>query len=212
MAALKDRQREIAMYGATPYRWTLVSGPQGCGKTHAGLTGLVLKMRMFSGVDFGVTTKTRKQMKSALRGGIDQIMGEEMAGDDEVAKIPNGHGGYNNLISFVADNKAAEKRMRSFNLAGMLVDEATTLPDGIVAAANARCRVGRNPQLLVLTNPDGPLHPLKVNYFDCPHDINGKAVWCDIWDNPTMTQAMVDSMSKAYTGCLLYTSPSPRDS
>ena len=92
----------------------------------------------------------------------------------------------------MADNKAAEKRMRSFNLSGMLIDEATTLPDGIVAAANARCRVGRDPKVLLMTNPDGPLHPLKVDYFDCPNEIDAQVVWCNIWDNPTMTEAIVN--------------------
>ena len=99
MAALKGNQRKIATAWAAPYRFTLVSGPQGCGKTHAGLINLLLGMRNFGDCDFGILTKTRKQLKSSLRGGIEQILGEELDGDDEVLKVPNGYGATNNLIS-----------------------------------------------------------------------------------------------------------------
>ena len=90
MAALKGNQRKIATAWAAPYRFTLVSGPQGCGKTHAGLINLLLGMRNFGDCDFGILTKTRKQLKSSLRGGIEQILGEELDGIIRIAIVRRG--------------------------------------------------------------------------------------------------------------------------
>ena len=200
---LSPKQQQIAAYGGSPYRWTLASGPVGSGKTHAGLIGFTLETSQWGSSDFGVLTKGWPQLHAVLRGGLAQILGYPISlNSDGYFELPSLVGPPNRIWCFVAKDKGAEPRLRSFNLSGMLLDEMTTLPFNMIAAANARCRVG-NAKLLGLTNPDGPRHPVKLNYFDNCEQVNGQAIYTEIRDNPALSQAYIDSLYANYSGHML---------
>ena len=197
---LSPKQTEIATYGARHRRWTIVSGPMGSGKTHAACIGFLLWQRRFGNCELGILTKTRAQMNAVLKQNIERLLGIEIHKSAKDFLLPGANGTRNKVYCFVADNVGAEARLRSFNLAGMMIDEATTLPAGIIAAANARCRVGTNPKLLVLTNPDGPRHPLKTDYLDRAEEMNVEPIYTSIRDNPTVTQDYINSLNQSYSG------------
>jgi len=197
---LTGKQQQIATYAARHRRWTIVSGPMGSGKTHAACVGFLLWQRRFGNCDIGVLTKTRAQMNAVLKQNIERLLGYEVPKTAKEFELPGANGSRNRVHCFVADNAGAEQRLRSFNLTGMLIDEATTLPSGIIAAANARCRVGSDPKLLVLTNPDGPRHPLKTDYLDRAEAMNVEPIFTSIRDNPTVTQHYIDSLNRSYSG------------
>ena len=199
---LSPKQREIATYGAREKRWTLVSGPVGAGKTEAGLIGFLLWQQRWSGAQFGVLTKGHKQLQATLFEGIERILGEPLKTYKEGYLLPSMNGGTNYLLPFVGQDKRAEPRLRSLNLSGMVIDELTTLPYTLLGAANARCRVGPA-KIIGMTNPDGPLHPVKLNYFDCADDIDAEVHWTKLADNPSLTKEYIDSLSAHYSGHML---------
>lgn len=199
---LSPRQRHIAGYGGRERRWTLVSGPVGSGKTHSGLLGFTIWQRLYAGHEFGLLTKGHPQLASIIRD-LERASGIDLHVDSEgMATLPTVGGIDNKLLCFVGRDKSAEPRLRSFNLTGFVIDEATTLPFSLIAAANARMRVG-DPRGLILTNPDGPRHALKVNYFDKADEMDAEAIYTDIYDNPTVTQAYIDSLHRSYSGHML---------
>lgn len=199
---LSDLQRRIASYGAGDKRWTLVSGPVGSGKTHAAQIGFLLWQRNYGGHEFGIITKGKPQMGSLLREFSRMLQTDLTMDEDNIVKLPGASGMTNDLVCFYGTDRRAEPRIRGFNLTGFFIDEATTLPFSLIAAANARCRVG-DPRIILCTNPDGPRHPLKLQYFDQPARHNAQVFYSSIRDNPTVTQTYIDSLHASYIGHML---------
>ena len=200
---LEGKQREIALFGQNPHRWTLVSGPVGSGKTHAGLIGALIWQARFNGAEFGILTKGRPQLMSVLKGGFERILDDRINVDSEGGfTLGTPSGGSNQWWCFVGQDARSEARMRSFNLTGMVMDEMTTLPYGLIVAANARCRVGPS-KLIGLTNPDGPLHPVKKQLFDVADRIDGKVIETELADNPTLSESYIKSLHDLYKGHML---------
>lgn len=69
-----------------------------------------------------------------------------------------------------ANDERAEEKIRGMTLAGAYVDEASILPESFWKMLLSRLSV-EGARLFATTNPDSPLHWLKVNYLDRP------AVW-----------------------------------
>lgn len=199
---LTSKQRQIASFGSRSKRWTIVSGPIGSGKTHAACIGFLLWMRQYGNCEFGILTKTRGQLDAVLKDGMERALGFGLPKSAKSFGVPGANSSFNKVHALVANDIAAEQRLRSFNLVGMLIDEATTLPSGILAAANGRCRVGDS-KLLVLTNPDGPKHPLKTTYMDRADEVNAEVIYTDLYDNPRITEAYIESLKQSYSGHML---------
>lgn len=199
---LSPKQRHVATYGARDKRWTFVSGPVGSGKTHAGEIGFTLWQRNYGGHEFGLITKGRPQLGSLLREFGRHLHVDLTIDSDGVVALPGASGMTNSLICFLGTDKRSEPRIRGFNLTGFFADEIVTYPYSLVAAINARCRVG-DPRILGLTNPDGPRHPLKVNYLDQADKMNAEVIYTSVYDNPTVTQAYIDSLHASYSGHML---------
>ena len=197
---LSAKQAEIAAYGGSPYRWTVTTGPVGSGKTEAAIVGFALTMSRYGGAEFGMLTKGHPQLASVLRGGLQRVLDLDLRPDsDGRMELPGANGLSNTLIALVAQDKRAEPRLRSFNLAGMWLEEMTTLPASIIGAANARCRVG-DAKLIGTTNPDGPLHPLKTTIIDHPDDYGAQIIKTTLYDNPSLTADYIKSLGQFYTG------------
>ena len=200
---LSAKQRRIASFGARRKRWTLVSGPVGSGKTHAGIIGTLLWASRWGGAEFGVLTKGHPQLAAVLKGGIERAIDDAVKVDSDGGFYLPGHNGQpNRFWCFVAQDKRAEPRLRSFNLSGFLIDEMTTLPPLILDAANSRCRVG-DAKLLGMTNPDGPRHPVRLKYFLRPDQMNAEVIETELRDNPTIRDDYIDSLKATYTGHML---------
>lgn len=201
---LRGKQERIATYGCRDKRWTLVSGPVGSGKTHSAIVGSLLTWSRYGDADFGVLTKGRPQLAATIKGGIELALGEELkVGRDGEYLLPSTTGMFNRLWPFVANDKRGEPRLRSFNFSGFLIDEMTTLPAGILEAADARCRVGSDPKLIGLTNPDGPRHRVKRRYFDRFEEIDGETIYTEMRDNPTISEAYIAAMKASFAGHML---------
>ena len=205
---LSPRQQHIASYGTRDKRWSLVSGPMGSGKTFAAGIGFTLETRRWGGVEFGILVKSHAQLSSFRRECLERILDRDLSLDDEgTFMLPGASGTENRYRCFVAQDKRAEPRLRSFNLSGVFVDEMTTLPVGILEAANSRVRVGEHAKIIGCTNPDGPRHPIKVNYFDKAEggsrdegDSEMEAIYTELADNQALPRSYIRSLHSRYTG------------
>ncbi|WP_420431358.1 terminase large subunit domain-containing protein [Candidatus Poriferisocius sp.] len=197
---LSPKQAQIAAYGGSRHRWTITTGPVGSGKSEAALIGFALAQSRYGGAEFGILTKGHPQLASVLKGGLERILDLDLTPDsDGRMSVPGANGLPNTLIALVAQDKRAEPRLRSFNLCGMLLEELTTLPPSIVAAANARCRVG-DAKLIGTTNPDGPLHPLKTTLIDNAADYDAQIIKTTLRDNPGLSPGYIASLKSFYSG------------
>ena len=205
---LGGRQQHIAAYGTRDKRWTLVSGPMGSGKTFAAAIGFTLESQRWAGAEFGILTKSVAQMSSFRRECLERILDRDISLDDEGSFVlPGASGGQNRFRCFVAQDKRAEPRLRSFNLSGALVDEMTLLPTGMLEALNGRVRVGEHAKIIGCTNPDGPRHNVKVNYFDKAEggsrdegDGEMEAIYTELADNPVLPASYIESLKRRYRG------------
>lgn len=197
---LSTKQRQIAAYWGSDHRWTLVSGPMGSGKSHPATLGLLLGLSRYGGVEAFLASKSWPQIKSMVHGEMETILGEPITIESDGSLELQGAGGLSNRIRcFAAQDRRAEPRIRGFNFVGGLVDEMTTLPPGILAAVNARCRVGEA-RICGLTNPDGPNHPVKLNYFGNAEAIDAQVITTTLYDNPSLHPSYIDSLKAHYSG------------
>ena len=105
-----------------------------------------------------------------------------------------------------ADSKA-EQAIRGMTILGAYVDEITTLQQDYFRMLLTRLRVsGRKGKRLAsklfgTTNPDGPKHWLKADYFDNPEKMKSwRRFHFTLDDNPTLPAEFVQSMHTQYSG------------
>ena len=106
-----------------------------------------------------------------------------------------------------ASDSKAEQAIRGMTILGAYVDEVTTLQQDYFRMLLTRLRVrGRKGERLAsklfgTTNPDGPRHWLKTDYFDNPTKMaSWKRFHFTLDDNPTLPAAFVESMHTQYSG------------
>ena len=199
---LSPTQRHIVRFSTRGKRWTIVSGPQGAGKTYAALVGFLLWMSRHAGCNLGLLTKTKKQLLALLQDDIHRLIGARSINNDGHIEIPSAVGASNRLWTFYGTDRRAEPRIRGYNFSGFFIDEVTTLPFELLGAANARVRVGPDPHIVCCTNPDGPLHPFKLQYLD-QIDRLGEAISTQLSDNPALPDGYRESLEQHYTGHML---------
>lgn len=198
---LSAKQRDIALYGTAEERWTIVSGPVGAGKTYAGLVGFVLWQSRWANANFGLLCKTQKQLEALLADDLTRLLGETPVITDRGYFTLGGADGTTNKVwCFLGTDRRAEPRIRGFNFSGFVADELTTMPFSLLAAINARVRVGEGGRIIGLTNPDGPLHPVKRRYIDNAADHDAAVHMTQIADNPALPDSYIASLSQHYDG------------
>lgn len=106
-----------------------------------------------------------------------------------------------------ASDVKAEQAIRGMTVLGAYVDEITTLQSDYFRMLLTRLRVrGRGGKKLAsklfgTTNPDGPKHWLKVDYFDNPTKMKDwRRFHFTLDDNPTLPEEFVRSMHTQYSG------------
>ena len=106
-----------------------------------------------------------------------------------------------------ASDSKAEQVIRGMTILGVYLDEVTTLPQDYFRMLLTRLRVrgrggtGMASRLFGTTNPDGPRHWLKADYFDNPRRMmDWRRFHFTIDDNPTLPPEFVRSMHEQYEG------------
>ena len=124
------------------------------------------------------------------------LIGSEWKRKGEAWTMGSIGGRANRFYPLLGGDAGSEERARSYPAAGALIDEATTLEDGFVNAVHDRCSHPRA-KIIMVTNPSGPKHPLKLRYIDeAPLGVQHHPF--ALADNPTLSEAYVASLNARY--------------
>ena len=182
----------------------LLHGPVGTSKTTLGALWLLCKSQASYGCRFGLLHVTQTQ---ALAGAIETLM-ELCPGvkrvNDKTYNMPSCYGKPNKLLVFTANKRGDHQKIKSYNLSGGLVDEITEIPQEAYGSFIGRMRVGKNPQVLSMTNPRGQAHWVYRQFIDEHRDELAKRLTDSFPtthnDNPSLPDGYVDNLMATHTG------------
>ncbi|MEA4884273.1 MAG: PBSX family phage terminase large subunit [Clostridia bacterium] len=98
-----------------------------------------------------------------------------------------------------ANDERSESKIRGVTLAGAYGDELTLWPESFFRMLLSRLSV-EGASLFGTTNPDGPMHWLKVDYLDRAGELNLRSWHFELEDNPNLSREFVESLKREYTG------------
>jgi PBSX family phage terminase large subunit len=98
-----------------------------------------------------------------------------------------------------ASDVRAEARIRGVTAALIYIDEVTLIPEGFFMMCLSRLRVP-DAKLIATTNPDGPLHWLRVKFLLRAAELDLRQWTFNLEDNPSLTEAYKDALKAEYVG------------
>lgn len=98
-----------------------------------------------------------------------------------------------------ANDERAEGKIRGSTFAGALVDEATIIPESFFKMLLSRLSI-EGAKLFATTNPDSPLHWLKVDFIDRKDELDLVSFKFTLDDNPSLSTSYKDNLRKEYKG------------
>ena len=98
-----------------------------------------------------------------------------------------------------ANDERAEEKIRGLTLIGAYVDEASTVPESFWTMLLSRLSL-EDARLIATTNPDSPMHWLKVKYLDRADELGLARYQFRLPDNPHLPESFVAAIRREYTG------------
>ena len=179
-----------------------VHGPVQTGKTLTTTYAFLTRASHWSDTDFILASHTDRQLKgSVLRyaeefGKRTGLGWKRRDGYYEMGAFCTEKGWGrppNRFITLTGNNAASAERAKSFTVGGALVDEAGSTPEDFRAQVMARCSLP-GATFVQLTNPFGPMHPIKVNHIDPDDAVSYQLVMAD---NPILDDAYIETLRKS---------------
>ena len=100
---------------------------------------------------------------------------------------------------FGAVNDKSQDTLQGMTAYGGYFDEVTLFPKTFLEQAKARCSV-EGARLYFTTNPEGPTHPIKINYINAADDIRAFVLHFTLEDNPSLSQDTKDFYKESFSG------------
>ena len=194
--ALKDDSRILVLYGA-----------KRTGKTYVLVIKFLLHLRKFrdSGYKFIIGGATLATIKSNILDEIEAITGISIKLDR-----------YNNFRLFgcmilVRPGMTSDswKTVRGFTAYGVLMNEGTALHNVYIKEAISRCS-GEGAKIFIDTNPENPLHSIKVDYIDKSGErlsdgtVNIDSIHYKLDDNTFLDKTYVESIKMSTPSGMFY--------
>lgn len=98
-----------------------------------------------------------------------------------------------------ANDARSEGKIRGMTLQGAYCDELTLFPEEFFSMLLSRLSMPKA-RLMATTNPDSPMHWLKVGYIDCAAEMNMLNMFFGIDDNTFLDPEYVAALKKEYNG------------
>ena len=198
----------------------IIPGPTQSGKSISGVYAFAALASRTAGQEFIIGSHTQRQLEaSVLKHMRDAARfvasgtglpcefrreGEHYIMDSACPWVPNP--APNIFYPVLGSNAGAEGRARSFAVAGALIDEGTLWHEAALNQIIARCS-SPGAVFVTLTNPSGPLHPLKVKLID-PYDPEYGGthhpayahIPFELDDNPSLTDRYKERLAASFVG------------
>jgi len=150
------------------------------------------------GLSFILGGATQASIRRNVLTDMEDILQKELPLDKTNAVTVFG----NKVYCFDGANADAWKKVRGFTAAGAFLNEGTALHNDFVKEVISRCSY-EGARIYIDTNPENPIHPVKVDYIDKDGDrlkngqLNIKAFHFTLFDNTTLNDEYVESILRS---------------
>jgi len=210
LSPLSAKQRAASV--GSVYRLNILDGSVRSGKTFA---SQIAWLRFLDEGPKGPQILVGKNERTVQRNIIHPLT--EMVGGERCRYIQNTgilHLFARRIYVVGANDERSQEKIRGLTLAGAYVDEASTIPESFWQMLLSRLSI-RGARLFATTNPDSPMHWLKVNYLDHAAlwvtgeggTVKGNGDSLDLGrfsfrlaDNETLPAEYIKQISREYTG------------
>ena len=154
------------------YPLHLILGAVGSGKTIGAIGAFLMHVKEYSNQDFamvGVSAQSINRTQIPIfEAWLDKMVGPKgytykRSTTENCIQI---HSNGNRIWVIPANNEASVKVLKGANLGGAYVDEGVEIPQSFFEEIFGRLRGFYQPRVYLTTNPAGPNHWLKTNFFD----------------------------------------------
>ncbi|TDL39402.1 PBSX family phage terminase large subunit [Macrococcoides bohemicum] len=197
-AILHEKQKEVLKCFVEEQPKILVaSGAKRAGKTYVLTLIYLMHIAQYKnqGLNFILGGATQAAIRRNVLDDMELILGKELKLDKSNAVKIFG----NKVYVFDGANSDSWNKVRGFTAAGAFMNEATALHDKFVKEVISRCSVP-NAKILMDTNPENPMHTVKVDYIDKSGQrlsngkLNIKAFQFTLFDNTFLNKEYIESI------------------
>lgn len=197
MTTLTLSSKQAISFARANARYNLWVGAVRSGKSYVSLLAFIDFIRHAPKQDdFVIIGKSFGSIKRNVLGPLKDMLEEEFdysAGKNEAYL-------YDRVIHLIgANDERAEHKIRGPTFAGAYVDEITIIPQSVFVMLQSRL-THPEAKLFGTTNPDSPFHWLKTDLIDRADQLDVKVWNFTLDDNPSLSKAYKDNISKEYRG------------
>lgn len=175
----------------------IASGAKRAGKTYVFILLFLMHIAGYEnkGLNFIIGGATQASIRRNVLDDMEIILGKELKLDKSNAVKIFG----NKVYVFDGQNADSWKKARGFTSAGAFLNEGTALHDTFIKEVFSRCSY-KGARILVDTNPENPMHPVKKDYIDNSGQtlsngrLNIKAFQFTLFDNTFLDSEYVESI------------------
>lgn len=194
-------EKQVIAHEDANSRMNIYEGSVRSGKSYIALRRFLKELRIGPQGEYIIVGKSER---TVLHNVIEPLNGPQFM--DGTIKYNRGLGEFTIFDKKVyvvgANDERAEGKIRGSTFAGALVDEATIIPESFFKMLLSRLSI-EGAKLFATTNPDSPLHWLKVDYLDRAEELGRDHISVfkfNLDDNPALGQAYKDNLRKEYKG------------
>lgn len=183
-------------YVRSEARINIWHGPVRSGKSIASLLRWLNYVRTAPPGELFMFGKTAYAFKRNIIAPMEELVGPDMHyfSGDQVIKL------WGRRIHVIGANDAkSEQKVRGSTSAGSYGDEIALYPEDFFRMATSRMSV-HGAKFFGTTNPDSPVHWLKVNYINRGEDIGCRSFHWALDENPYLDVEYVKAIKREYTG------------
>ena len=175
----------------------IASGAKRAGKTYVFILLFLMHIAKYEnkGLNFIIGGATQASIRRNILDDMELILGKQLKLDKSNAVKIFG----NKVYVFDGQNADSWKKARGFTSAGAFLNEGTALHDTFIKEVFSRCSY-KGARILVDTNPENPMHPVKKDYIDNSGQtlsngrLNIKAFQFTLFDNTFLDAEYVESI------------------
>ena len=198
---LNQKQIEVAECIRTEDPKLLVcSGAKRAGKTYILILAFLAHIARYKnrGLSFILGGANLSTLRRNVLDDMEMLLGRQLKLDKTNAVNIFG----NKVYCFDGANADTWKRVRGFTAAGAFLNEGTALNNAFIKEVISRCSY-QGARIFIDTNPDNPMHPVKVDYIDKDGQrlsngrVNIRAFHFTLFDNNALDPEYVESIVAA---------------